>query len=297
MNKTGRDADAGNAERLAWAARAPENAFLLSRRWHIPYDGPIARNRASARLGAMPFPSVGPAPLLRLLLLLPLFVFTASFAPPGTLERQPLDVVFFGDSVALGHGASAPERGFSSIIVQRLDGNGFGTQSRTVISALGGVYVDLVQAPEVVNASSGLVVVEVGAHSVIENQAMPLSTYRDAYGLMLDCLQRSGAALVVGTVPSLNWAPGNPMYIRADEISDVVRDEARSRGIAVADLWDATRDRPELVSDDGMHPGDAGHQVIANRFWEQIQPLMKQPRHGSATSCDYSIGEIRRLLS
>lgn len=265
----------------------------------MPQLCPTLGNGTSARFGARRFPrrpSIRPVPLLRLLLLLPLFVFTASFAPPPAPERQPLDVVFFGDSVALGHGASTPERGFSSSIVQRLDSSGFRTQPRTVISALGGVYVDLVQTPDVVNAPSGLIIVEVGAHSVIENQAMPMSTYRDAYGLMLDCLQRSGAALVVGTVPSLNWTPSDPMYIRADEISEIVRDEARSRGIAVADLWDATRDRPELVSEDGMHPGDAGHQLVADIFWKQIQPLMKHPGHGSATSCPYSIDDIRQLL-
>jgi acyl-CoA thioesterase-1 len=225
-----------------------------------------------------------------------LFVFTASFAPPADRTPEPIDVVLFGDSVSLGRGASTTESGFSSIIAQRLDGLGYQTQSRTVVSALGGVYVDLKETPEAVSAPSRLIVVEVGAHSVIENQTMPLATYRVAYGMILDCLQRSAAQIVVGTVPSLNWTPGSLLYARASAMSEIIREEADSRGVGVADLWSVTKDRPDLVSSDGMHPDDAGHRIIADAYWERIQPIIKRPASGVATSCDYSDDDIRRLL-
>lgn len=211
-------------------------------------------------------------------------------------EPQRLDVVFFGDSIAVGQGASTPEGGFLPLLLARLDDSGHQTEHRLIVSAFGGLDGDLAGASYAVHEASGLIVVEVGAHSVIENQALPLTAYRTAYGLMLDCLQQSGAAVVVGTVPSLNWSPSDPLYTRAADISQAMRAEAGARGIAVADLWAATRDRPDLVSDDGMHPGDAGHQAIADVFWQQIKPLLPGLRQGSATTCRYSIDETRQLL-
>ena len=107
------------------------------------------------------------------------------------------------------------------------------------------------------------------------------------YGLMLDCLQGTGARVVVSTVPWLGWAQSDPFYPRAEERSAIIRLEAALRGIPVVDLWGAMKDRPDLLSRDAFHPGDAGHLLIANLFWLQIAPTLHQPPGTFREQCDY----------
>ncbi len=184
------------------------------------------------------------------------------------------DVVFFGDSVTLGAGASSDDRRFVSLVEDRLAPEHWVGTRHVVISAFGGLRGDLDNTRQVMRSGAGLIVVEVGAHAAIEDQASPLDAYRSAYGLMLDCLQASGAAVVVGTVPWLYWPRSNPAYARADTLSEIIRQEAAKRQIPVADLWRATKDRAEYISPDGMHPSDAGHQLIADLYWQQIEPQL-----------------------
>ena len=177
-----------------------------------------------------------------------------------------------------------------------MKGEGFDGQSRQVISAFGGIYTDMVDSLTVADDGARLIVVELGAHSVIENRTMDLATYRQGYGALLDCLQASGAAIVVGTVPSLNWSPSDPLYERAEEISSAIRGEADARSIPVADIWRATRGRRDLVSADGMHPNDAGHRVLADVYWWSIEPLLAEMTQTSRGPCPYSTATITRLV-
>jgi lysophospholipase L1-like esterase len=182
--------------------------------------------------------------------------------------------------------------------LERLRSDDLDVSDEVVVSAFGGIYTDMAKASELVTQpyqTDALIIVEVGAHSVIENQAMPLTTYRRAYGLMLDCLLASGAPVVVGTVPSLNWKRSDPLYSRANAISSSIAGEAAARGIPVADIWNATRDRPDLVSADGMHPNDEGHLAIADVYWQRIASAVHTGPH-EAGHCPYATADLSTLL-
>ena len=181
------------------------------------------------------------------------------------------DVVFFGDSVTIGAGASDTGRGFASLLREWLSAESRLGSSQVIISAFGGLHGDLENVRAVLQKKPGLVVVEVGAHSAVEDQDTSIATFRSVYGLMLDCLQGSGATVVVGTTPWLHWPSNGPTYTRASAISEVIGEEAARRGILVADIWTALKDRESYVSSDGMHPNDGGHALIADLFWRQIQ--------------------------
>ncbi len=220
------------------------------------------------------------------------------FPPSGPTAaaraQEPLSVVFLGDSVTAGAGASSPDQSFVETLMRDLRSDGLEPHAREVISAFGGIYTDLVKASTVGDAS--LVIVELGAHGVIENERMPPPVYRRAYGEMLDCLLATGARVVVGTVPSLAWTPWDPLYWRAVGISWIIADQATARGIPVADVWNATRDRDVLVSDDHMHPGDWGHQVIADVYRPAIRSALAEPPAGRPPACPYSPLEVSALL-
>jgi hypothetical protein len=214
--------------------------------------------------------------------------YSAESIPGAAVTAAP--IIFLGDSVTHGAGASSPDAGFAGVLQGRLEGAGVAQgpgDFDSVISALGGQAVDLRFSQSIGAQPRSLIVVEVGAHSVVEDPDLSPRDFATGYGLMLDCLQGTGAAIVVSTVPWLGWAQSDPFYPRAAERSAIIRLEAGSRGIPVADIWSAMEDRPELLSKDAFHPGDAGHQLIANLLWLQIAPLLNKPRGAYRARCDY----------
>lgn len=141
--------------------------------------------------------------------LLPFAVIIVACAAGIVNDREPdnVPIIFFGDSLTLGWLASGEDREFASILRSRLADNG-AIGSRRVISALGGMYVDLLISQEVGRRPRSLIIVELGAHSVIEDPNLNDRTFRIGYGAMLDCLRGSGARVVVATVPWLGWDAG-----------------------------------------------------------------------------------------
>lgn len=213
---------------------------------------------------------------------------TNVLVPGASVTSAP--VIFLGDSVTDGVGASSGDMGFAALLRQRLDGSGFATAPvdyDSVISALGGQVVDLRFSQAIGREPRSLIVVEVGAHSVIEDAGLSSSQFGIGYGLMLDCLQGSGATIVVSTVPWLGWDGSDPAYALASERSQIIREEAAARGIPVADLWRSMRGRRDLLSDDGFHPNDAGHRLAADLFWLQISSLLTRPRGEFHNQCGY----------
>lgn len=199
-------------------------------------------------------------------------------------------VIFLGDSITSGAGASSADTTFAQLLRQRLDDarfvEGAGDYS-SVISALGGQLVDLRSSQAIGREARSLIIVEVGAHSVVEDQGLSSQEFGVGYGLMLDCLQGTGATLVVSTIPWLGWDRTEPLYLQAAERSAIIREEAGRRAIPVADVWNAMRDHRDLLSHDAFHPNDAGHRLIADLFWRQIEPLLGRPRAEFRDRCDY----------
>lgn len=199
-------------------------------------------------------------------------------------------VIFLGDSITGGAGASSLEATFAQVLRQRLGDARFTEGSgdySTVISALGGQLVDLRYSQAIGREARSLIIVEVGAHSVVEDQGLSSEEFGAGYGLMLDCLRGTGATIVVSTIPWLGWDRTEPLYLQAAERSAIIREEADRRAIPVADVWNALRDHRDLLSPDAFHPNDAGHRLIADLFWRQIEPLLGRPRADFRDQCDY----------
>ncbi len=204
---------------------------------------------------------------------------------PGTPHGST--IVFFGDSLTKGELASSPEHAFTSILRQRLMERGI-TGDDQVLSAFGGLFADLRLSQDIGRRPHSLIVVELGAHSVIDDLSLTNYAYGVGYGLMLDCLQSTGARVVVGTVPWLAWEPDDKLYKRAEEFSAINRAEAEKRGIPVADIWSLMLDRPELVAEDDFHPNDEGHRIVADAYWQAITVALQRPRGNFRYDCDYN---------
>lgn len=210
-------------------------------------------------------------------------------------------VVFMGDSVAWGAWASSWDHAFVSLVRDDLKSRGIDDPFELLITMT--AYNDLASSQKAANRYRSLIIVEVGVHwaDVYES-----GQFRQLYGMMLDCLQGSGATVVVGTIPWLGWEPVTAQYAKMRLFSQIIREEASKRGIAVADLWAATDKREEALSQpgqpclmggvmgrgcdgDGYHPGDIGHALIAKAYAKALDvALANPPTYQYANRCNYN---------
>ena len=134
--------------------------------------------------------------------------------------------------------------------------------------------------------SPDILFIELGINDVTQNRGCPQIPQEDwpqHYGQMLDRIRADapGVKIVVGTVPWCNWPEESAEYRRALLFNQWITAEAEKRGIPVADLWGSTVGRKDGISSpdtpsvfparfhgDTFHPSDAGHERIANTFFE-----------------------------
>jgi lysophospholipase L1-like esterase len=209
----------------------------------------------------------------------------------GANEADVSGIVYFGDSLTQGQHADSPEESFVALLRGRIDGHrdrGGETFEKSVISAFGGLYADLRFSEDIGRLPRTLIIVELGAHSVLDDLSLTQSGYRIGYGAMLDCLLGTGAVVVAATVPWLGWDEADPLYARAEAFSLINREEAERRGVPVADIWTAMKGRSELLSFDGFHPNSEGHRVVADVYWEQLEDHIDEPQGDFAPDCDYN---------
>lgn len=193
-------------------------------------------------------------------------------------------VVFIGDSVTMGAFASTPENTFAVRVWNDLEARGVKGPADNFWTF--DPSNDLAMAQRAALRHRKLIIVELGIHWA---PAFDEAGFRRAYGSMLDCLQGSGAIVVVGTIPWLGWAPGTARYETMSLFSQIIRQEAAKRNIAVADLWAATDQRrdalsrpdqscyPEGCRGDNYHPGDTGHALIAESYVEALDAALVDP--------------------
>jgi lysophospholipase L1-like esterase len=207
--------------------------------------------------------------------------------PPGDVTRggrvggggPALRLVWLGDSLVTGAGASAPEA-----TVPQLVAEGLGRPVELVIAAVSGSRVRDVadaQAPLVEGYEPDAVVVCVGTNDAL---------YRTRLAEVWTGAQRLLAALppvpVVVAGPTdvgaavrlrqpLRWLTGRV----GRRISAALRAATEATGARYVDLAAATggavrRDPARLLAVDGFHPSDDGHRLVADAILEVLRPTL-----------------------
>jgi hypothetical protein len=218
-------------------------------------------------------------------------VWTVTPVPTAT---PVLPVVFIGDSVTMGAFASTPENVFIVRVQRGLWARGL--DARNDVEWTMEPYSDLLAAQRVADSHRKLIIVELGVHWAL----FDANQFREVYGAMLDCLAGSGARVVVGTIPWLNWQPDSPAYFEMAFFSQIIREEAAKRGVAVADLWAATVQRADAISrpdqpcfteptcrGDDYHPGDTGHALIAQAYLAAVDVALQTTPQPHTHRCDF----------
>jgi lysophospholipase L1-like esterase len=159
--------------------------------------------------------------------------------------------IALGDSIALGIGASAPDRGFVGQLLERLRGAD-GRPWRVVNLSVSGARLNDVRRDQPLARDkvehAELVTCAVGVNDVFK------PGFRHTPGRIRALMRALPAGAVVATVPHgfLLW--------ETVAFNLILRREARSAGLRVADVWSHTG--PPYRGkhcDDRFHPSDAGH--------------------------------------
>lgn len=196
--------------------------------------------------------------------------------------------VALGASDAVGIG-SQPTGGYVSIITSRLRQR-FPYVRLANLGIAGATLPEIVrqELPTALALRPHLVTLMTGGNDVI--RGVDPAEFRHQLSLLLDRLLPITRRLVVATVPNMAMLPimdtipdlvlpfGDKRgYVSARclALNRVAIEEASRRGARLVHVTmsDVLSDG-NLVAADGFHPSDAGYRRLADRFWEQIEPLL-----------------------
>ena len=224
-------------------------------------------------------------PLRHALVLFVISAMALSLTPRDVAFHEA-SIAFLGDSLTLGANASTPSKTFVSLVTGFIDERSSDEQRSEFLSF--DPLTDANVAAQAMQHNRRFVIIEFGVHAAIDESISP-DQFRQIYGSILDCVTGDGTIVIAGTVPWLGWAAITPTYERADLFSQIIAQEAAKRQVAVADLWNATKLRLNLISTpqertflgvghgDNLHPNDAGHAVIAKTYEDVLAVELANP--------------------
>ena len=186
-------------------------------------------------------------------------------ARPAHAERV---IAALGDSLTAGLGVAADEA-YPARLEARLAREGYAYR---VVNA--GVSGDttaggLRRVDWVLRARPEIVIVALGANDGLRAQSP--QAMRENLAAIVKRVQAAGArVLLVGMRLPPNYGAE---YTR--EFQAVFPEVARTTGVALMPfLLDGVAADPRLNQPDGIHPTAAGYQVIADRLWPYLRPLL-----------------------
>jgi len=177
-------------------------------------------------------------------------------------------IVALGDSLTAGLGVAADEA-YPARLEARLAREGYAYR---VVNA--GVSGDttaggLRRVDWVLRAKPEIVIVALGANDGLRAQSP--QAIRENLAAIVRRLQAAGARVLLAGMR----LPPNYGAEYTKEFQTVFPDVARSTGAAFMPfLLDGVAADPRLNQPDGIHPTAAGQQVIADRLWPYLRPLL-----------------------
>ena len=191
--------------------------------------------------------------------------------------------VALGDSYTIGEGVE-PEERWPNRLVAYLHADGVDIELIANPSATGWTTADVLekQLPVLSESNATFVTLLIGVNDWV--QGVDLDVFRERLNRIIDAVQQelqSPDRLLLVTIPDFSVTPEGGKYSRGRDITAgiasfnaVVLDEGRLRGLAVADIFDLSRELagPEWVAGDGLHPSGKAYA----RWLERIGPRARQ---------------------
>ena len=191
--------------------------------------------------------------------------------PASPTPETPDSLAVLGDEYSTGTGANSPDQGFVPLLAKELGwtvttsaGEGVGyTTSGSDVDA----FLDLV--PEAVAGQPDVVLVQ----GSINDRRADRADIEQAAGATFDALiagapEARVVALGALIVPDLNAAA-------VQATKDAVAAAATARGVTFIDPADWLDVRNAELWADGVHPSQAGHQLLAGRLAQELALLFQ----------------------
>jgi lysophospholipase L1-like esterase len=179
-------------------------------------------------------------------------------------SNDPNLYVACGDSITEGDEVGVTPGGYPVILASMLGktviNQGYGGD--TTISGIDVVGTSLA------DYKPGYVLILFGANDVIHS--FDTNTTIQNLQIMIEAAKNNNTIPVVGTVMPMSL--GHAIFEGGvEQLNPEIIKLADREGIAVADLWTAFGNNPDLIIYDGLHPTDAGNQVIATTFYNALK--------------------------
>jgi lysophospholipase L1-like esterase len=130
-----------------------------------------------------------------------------------------------------------------------------------------------VQVPLALPVRAELVTVGVGANDV--GSARTADELAADFEEIFARLATLGAPVIAANVPDLTLTRGGADAAGVARVNQAIAAAAARHGVAVVDLFAASRDRllarPELLGPDGFHPSAAGYEEWAEIMWPAVR--------------------------
>ncbi len=135
-----------------------------------------------------------------------------------------------------------------------------------------------VDLPVAIDAHPTLITIWLAVNDLLDG--VPLARYQADLHILLSQLHRAtGARILIGNVPALQYVPAAGGHLGADPVATIgawnaaIAQEAAAVGATVVDLysgWQELAAHPEYVGPDGLHPSMAGYARVAALFVDAL---------------------------
>ncbi len=227
------------------------------------------------------------------------------FVPPPKATPKQGGIIMFGDSTTAPRGgikvyATLVETALQSI-GSSLSVHNAGIPSNTTVQARKRLQEDVLRfKPRVVVVQFGIndSAVDVWKKPSVTEPRVTLSTYIDNYRAMITEAQKQGAKVILMTTNPLRWTSklrelyGKPPYnpdtddgfesLNLVRYNDALRKLATELKVPLVDVhaaYSAFADKNKTTIDamltDGMHPGELGHQLVAELLVPAIRDAVR----------------------
>jgi lysophospholipase L1-like esterase len=196
----------------------------------------------------------------------------------GSSGSNDFRYVAIGASDATGIGAFPLDEGYVFRIADTLNENCDGVELYNLgVPALTADDIENVELPAAVEIEPDFVTVFVGGNDLVDGRSVE-SFRADVADILQTLSLETDAIIFIANLPDLSKVPRfeddpnqNVTLANVMAYNSVIESEANATGAVLVNLADNSPS-DILVSEDGFHPSNQGHEVIANEFLAQMLP-------------------------
>lgn len=181
-------------------------------------------------------------------------------------------IVFFGDSLTAGYGLDDTNDAFPGLIQEMIDSLNL---SYTVVNS--GVSGETTAGGRgrinwVLNQEPSIFVLELGANDGL--RGVPLSATKENLQFIIDAVREKYPKTEI--VLAGMQIPPNMGQTYTQEFQSIFPDLAKKNSLPLIPfLLENVGGIAELNQDDGIHPTEEGHKIVAKNVWSVLQPLLQ----------------------